>query len=319
MLAMMLVVSVITGVGLYFAQRHLAATVENELHRESHSRLDALHGIQEQRHAVLVELCRTLVRKPRIHAALEDNALDLLYPTANDELRDVMNPGGRPAAKPALQGVFYRFLDQQGAVISPPIGAGAGELRAEEEARLALRGLPREQQLGYLARKTSDGREELIEVIAMTIISTDTAEAIAALAIGFKPIDPGGGQAVKGIRSGLWLNGRLHFPALPEAAQAALGNGLSRALAALHPADSGIAVQVDGAPHLLFYTPLNPGSLYPPAYEVCLFPLADLRARQRHVRWRIVGAGALLLLGGLTTSHFFSRRLSVPVEKLAVD
>jgi hypothetical protein len=33
--------------------------------------------------------------KPRIHAALEDNALDLLYPSAKDELRDLMD-GGEP-------------------------------------------------------------------------------------------------------------------------------------------------------------------------------------------------------------------------------
>ena len=38
-------------------------------------------------HAALAELCRSLVRKPRIHAALEDNALDLLYPAAPSSRR----------------------------------------------------------------------------------------------------------------------------------------------------------------------------------------------------------------------------------------
>jgi signal transduction histidine kinase len=36
------------------------------------------------------------------------------------------------------------------------------------------------------------------------------------------------------------------------------------------------------------------------------------------LRWQILGAGALLLVGGFVVSHFFSRRLSQPVEELAI-
>lgn len=314
----MLLVSAIVGLGLYFAQRNLAAAVENDLQREFQSRLDALHSVQDVRHAALAELCRTLVRKPRIHAALEDNALDLLYPTAKDELRDVMNRGYPPSLKPALRGVFYRFLDEQGAVIPSPNGPEVGELRAEEEAQLALRGLPREPQLGYLVRRTI-GREEVIEVMAMTIMSTDTGDAIAALAIGFEPAELSGQRPEKGIRNGIWLNDRLHFPALTGPAQTSLGQEVTRALAAPDRTGRSMAVQIEGAPHLLFYKRLNPNSLYPSAYQVSIFPLGDLLAQQERLRWRIVGAGALLLLGGLAASRSFSRRLSVPVEKLAVD
>src|SRR5207237_5535185 len=62
-----------------------------------------------------------------------------------------------------------------------------------------------------------------------------------------------------------------------------------------------------------------PGSKFPPAYQVCLYPLADSLARLRQLRLQIIGAGALLLLGGLAASHFISARLSAPVEKLAQD
>ena len=37
---------------------------------------------------------------------------------------------------------------------------------------------------------------------------------------------------------------------------------------------------VRGAPHLLFRKQLNSGSLYPAAYEVCVYPLAELHERQ---------------------------------------
>ena len=72
-------------------------------------------------------------------------------------------------------------------------------------------------------------------------------------------------------------------------------------------------------PHLLFYQQLNPNSLFPPAYEICVYPLSDLLARQRQLRWQIIGTGAIMLLAGFAASQFASARLAMPVEKLAVD
>ena len=89
--AMMLVVSGITALGLYLAQRQLAANAERELEREFQGEVASLHSVQEMHHAALAERCRVLAQKPRIHAAFEDNALDLLYPNAKDELRDMMD------------------------------------------------------------------------------------------------------------------------------------------------------------------------------------------------------------------------------------
>ena len=56
-------------------------------------------------------------------------------------------------------------------------------------------------------------------------------------------------------------------------------------------------MMVDGVSHLLFYKQLNPGSLFPPAYEVSIFPLTHLLERQREQRWQIIGAGALVSEG----------------------
>ncbi len=319
MLAMMLLVSAVTATGLYLAQRDLAAAVENGLQQEFQGELAALHGVQGLRQAALAELCRALVRKPRIHAAIEDDAGDLLYPIAQDELRDVMATGDQRSPRRALQGVFYRFLDAKGAVIPPSGPSSAGALSTDEEARLALPGLTREHQVGYLLRAPAHGSNGVAEVVAMPIISMETDEPIAALAIGFRPVEPGGDASVARIRSGLWLGGRLHFPSLPEPAQAALGAVVARAIGGPGRSGSHLSVDIESAPHLLFYEQINPGSLFPPAYEVSLHPLADLVIRQRRLRWQGVGAGALMLVGGLVASHVFSRRLSVPVEKLAVD
>ena len=321
LVAMALVVFAITASGLYFAQRKVAAETEHDLQRDFQAALASLHGVQEIRHAALAERCRALASKPRIHAALEDNALDLLYPSAKDELHDVMEgEGGQPpeTAAHALRAKFYRFLDAKGAVIPPDNAADVGELKPEEESQLALGAITDEQHLGYLVRKAGDGGETIAEVIAMPIFSTETGEAIAAIVLGFKPAELASDRAGTGMKNGIWLNGRLHLPAFAEVARMAIGLEVTRAIGAGR-AESDFAVQIDGTPHRLFYKRLNPGSLFPPASEVCIYPLTDLLARQWQLRWQAAVACAVLLLGGIVASQFLAVRLAVPVEKLAVD
>ncbi|MCX6899291.1 MAG: HAMP domain-containing sensor histidine kinase [Verrucomicrobia bacterium] len=321
LVAMMIVVAAITASGLYVEQRNLAAETARHLQREFQGELASLHNTREVRHATLVERCQALARKPRLHAALEDNALDLLYPSAKDELRDVMEAANHTpeSVSHGLHAEFYRFLDLKGAVISPPNPKDVGELRREEESQLALKAVPRERQLGYLVKHNGIAGETISEVIAVPIISIETDEVIAALVLGFKPAEVVGNREANGIKGGIWVNGRLHLSSLGETVQTALDNEMSRVATTPDCGEGSLSVHVDGVPHLLFYKLLNPDSFYPPAYEVCIFPLTDLLARQRQVRWQILGAGALMLLVGFVASHFFSARLSVPVEKLAVD
>src|SRR5437870_12428174 len=110
--AMMLVVSAVTAFGLYLAQRNVTATAQRDLQQSFQAELSSLDKVQELRNAALAERCRALALRPRIHAALEDNALDLLYPSAKDELRDLME-SDEPSAEQAthsLRAKFYRFL-----------------------------------------------------------------------------------------------------------------------------------------------------------------------------------------------------------------
>jgi len=116
------------------------------------------------------------------------------------------------------------------------------------------------------------------------------------------------GQNEKGLR-------QRHFFAARPCGEP---SELLRAFAAAYPA-APRPLEVEGAPYLLFTRPLNPGSLFPVAHEVCVFPLTDLVSRQWQLRWQVLGAGAMVLLVGLGASHFASLRLSAPVERLAVD
>ena len=319
--AMMVIVAVMTGLGLYFAQRNVAANVERSLQQDFQSQVSALDKLQELRNAALAERCRALALKPRIHAALEDNALDLLYPSAKDELRDLME-GDVPAPEQSAQSLharFYRFLGQAGSVLPPSKPEEIGKLDEQTESALALGQLPDTQQIGYLVENGNRSESVIDEIIAVPIFSSDTGEVISALVVGFKPFQLTGNSPRSGMKSGIWVSGQLHVASLSDSAEAPLNAEIINAIAKSDRAQNKFISHATGAPELLFYKRLNQDSLFPPAYEVCIYPLADSIARQHRLRWQIGGAGVLLLLGGFFASHVTAVRLSAPVEKLAMD
>jgi signal transduction histidine kinase len=312
--AIMVIVATLTALSFYLAQRRVTADAERNLQSAFRNELSSMHDLEELRHAALADRCNTLVAKPRLHAAIEDDAIDLLYPSAKDELRNLME-GEEPPPDQAAQSLharFYRFLDDTGAVIKPPNPSDVGELDATAEAQLSLAALPDKRQLGYI-RSAGD----IHEVIAMPIFSSDTGDLVSALVIGFKPLELEDKHT--GMQSGVWVDGHLHLPVLAPAAQKNLNEKITSAVVKSDSEQDYFRVEVAGAPHLLFYKRLNPGSLFPPAYEICLYPLASWTAQLKRLRWQIGGAGALLLLGGFMASHFVARSMSAPVRQLALD
>jgi signal transduction histidine kinase len=318
--AMMLVISGITALGFYLAQRNVTANANRALEQDFQSELSSLDKLQELRHVALAERCRALAAKPRIHAALEDNALDLLYPSAKDELRDLMEGQEPPSDQAAstLHAKFYRFLDGDGSVLPPPNAKEVGALSAATEGQLTFKNLPEKQQVGYIW-PDDPGSDTVNEVTAVPIFSTETGDVISALIVGFTPFEPATKSVNSGMKSGIWANGRLHLPSLSESARTALTGKLTNLLANGDRAQRSSTVRVNGAPHLLFFKRLNPNSLFPPAYEVCIYPLASWTAQLHRLRLQIGGAGALLLLGAFVTSHFAAVRLSRPVEQLEIE
>src|SRR6266851_8330222 len=320
-IAMMLVVSAVTGLGIYLGQARVNANAERDLRQKFQAELSGLDKLQELRNAAMAERCRVLAEKPRIHAALEDNALDLLYPSAKDELHDLIE-GGSESSDPSvgfLHVLFCRFLDGNGAVLSPSHPKDVGELSPKTEAQLALKTLPEKQQIGYLTEYVDLADETVDEVIAVPIFSTETGEVISALVVGFKPFEIASKRAGVEVKSGIWAGRRLCMPSLPKAAQTILNNEISNALSKAKRAKNSFTVTIQEVPQLLFYKRLNPGSLFPPAYEICVYSLVDSIAQQRRLRWQFGGVGALLLLGGLVASHFVAVRFAKPVEQLALD
>src|SRR6266403_3209088 len=312
--AIMIIVATLTALGFYLAQRKVTADAERDLQQTFRTELSSMHKVEELRHAALADCCNALAGKSRIHAAIEDDAIDLLYPSAKDELRDLMEGDEPPPEQAArsLHARFYRFLDSTGAVIKPPNASDVGELDAKTEAQLSLNRLPDTQQIGYVQ---SGG--DIHEVIAVPIFSTDTGDLVSELVVGFKPFQTE--DKPTGMQSGIWVGGNLHLPGLRPSALSSLNEKITRAATDSESDQNYFRVEIGRAPQLLFYKRLNPGSLFPPAYEIFVHPIAPWTAQLNRLRWQIGGAGALLLLGGFVASHFVALRMSAPLKKLALD
>jgi signal transduction histidine kinase len=318
-LTLMVLVAAVTSLAVYYAQQRAAADARADLQGDFELEITALHQLQELRYAAVADRSKALAGNPRIHAALEDNALDLLYPSAREELRDMIAQpeATHPPSAETLHARFYRFLDSHGQVIVPQTN-DAGILSAHEEAQIALPTLPAAMQTGYLVR-SNPGHELVVdEMIAVPIRSSETNEVIAALVLGFKPVETIGREHAFGMTNGILVDGKLQLPTFDEAAEEQVANQVTEDLRKNSGHAQSLRTRIEDVPHLLFYKRLNPGSAYPAAYEVCVYPLGRLVARQRQLRTQIVGAGGLLLLVGLIVSQFLSRRLSQPVEALAV-
>lgn len=310
-IAIMLVVVALTGVAFYFAQRHVATEAQRDLRQDFDGELRALHQAQNLRNAALTERCRALAAKPRIHAALEDNALDLLYPSAKDELRDVMQ-GEETAETNAgriLHARFYRFLDAAGAILPPPNPKEVGELTPQTEAALVLPKLPETPQIGYIWRG-----ETVDEVVAAPIFSSETGDVISALVAGFKPLR----VPSRGLTSGILVDRRIDMPQLSEAARRLTALRTTSAIALVSPVEGNFKIEIDGKPHLLFYTRLNAGSSFPAAYEVCLYSFATYQAWQANLLWRLGLIGAVLLVLAFFVSRTLAARLAAPVQQLEI-
>ncbi len=234
----------------------------------------------------------------------------MLYPSAEDELRDFMTPADAAGDHTgALRARFYRFLDRGGHVIPAPLGAPTGALAASQEALLALPGLDRTQQVGYLP-----GESGFTQVIATPIISTENGDVIAALVLGVTPLQLVSDRAIK---SGIWSGGRLQLAGLDAASVERVADELK----ARDPAEEegSHRIELAGTPNFLFFKRLNPASRYPAAYEVSVYPLDQFAARETTLRFRILGLGVVLLAGAFFASRLLAARLSDPVEKLAAD
>jgi class 3 adenylate cyclase len=314
-IAMMVLVSGVTGAALLVTQQSVAASYEKIFRQRFASEVALFSAAQDARLGAVKDKCLELARSVRLVAAIEEHDTALLYQIASDELREVMSPDiPLRALRPAT---FFRVLDAEGRVLAPAdLRAGAVADAHDWEGALsrAARAMPANdrQGFGYLALATSDGRD-LHEVVLTRITDPVRRRALGVLAIGF-PLPEATAIGKAAVRTAVWLSGELYSNALPPAAR----REIARVLADDSSPPAGeLVVTLDGVPHRLLYRALSETAGFPAAAQVSVYSLEDSLLEQARLRRRVLAFGLAGLAVALLLSLVISRGLSVPIHDLA--
>jgi Adenylate cyclase, family 3 (some proteins contain HAMP domain) len=232
---------------------------------------------------------------------------------------------------------------------------GMGGPRSHLEDKLkAIRGVlgsPERQQVGYLAltivtnranprakaaRKAAPAVEPfdttnaptLLEVIVTKMVDPVSEQVVGALVVGFPlrdivqklKVETTGGQTnqPEAIQTGVLLEDHLYAnpTVIPEPMAAIVADKTSSRILASQKSKGDFECDISNVHYRVFYQLLNQGSAFPPAYQVCLYSMEEARAEQRDLRWKILGSGAVALLGAFLLSFLLSHGLAVPIREL---
>ncbi|MGZ5025046.1 MAG: ATP-binding protein, partial [Chthoniobacterales bacterium] len=314
---MMLVVLAVTVVTVYFAERNRRAEQQRVLDSEFQNQVRSFLALQEARSAAITEKCRALSQAVRLRAALEERDVDDLYRNALTELQGMLEPS--PDDTSEIRASFFRFFDADGHVLLPDNQPGLLSEGAPADAALAemgrsLRQLD-EQSIGFVALSRGDQPSALREVV-LTKIRDWNGYHLGALAVGFPIGDMKRNNLERpdAMRSGIWLNQRFYVDGLTSLDRHQLARRIGAALQ--KNSNSHFTIDLESGPYLLFYKPLDPDTQLSPAFQVCLFPLAESIREEQILRWKITALGLVVLTCGFVASLFVAKNLSKPVEQI---
>ena len=327
LLAMMALVAGVTGATNYVTQLRVDAWFRQTIDTMVGQQVMGFSRLQQLRLRGVKQKCLALNR-PRLRAALEESDPVLLYDeTTLLDLQDVLlepDGGGAPAeADAAPRASFLCFLDAKGQILTPPATKAARLTPAVRRSlepllsrlRLALTNGPAFQQVGYLAPELTPGQPALHEVVLTSIAYPDTQQTVGALILGFPLAREAPSSDVSPIQSGVWLEGTVYSSEIPAALRPLVAQEAGKALAR-PDAQLQFTVQAADAPAGVYLRPLNAGSSFPPAYQVCVYSLAGMLKEKARLRASILSFGALALGGALAISLLLSHGLAVPVLAL---
>jgi class 3 adenylate cyclase len=186
------------------------------------------------------------------------------------------------------------------------------------------------RQAGYLVSETDGGESRLVEVVVAPVYEEEGGEVLGAALMGMmvdfseKPAargenweaPPMGG---KPLLAGVLAEGEVFSSGL----SAQLKESIRLAVAeSLEPGEDRLRQEVvlkhGGDPYRLFCERLNPGGTLPPAYQVVLYPLAQLQSDLTDLRLKGSGVGAAAMWLGVLLAWLVSRRFAKPIRELAV-
>jgi len=173
-------------------------------------------------------------------------------------------------------------------------------------------------------------RGELHEVIVTKVVNPEDSRLLGALVLGFplpdlipQPRNPALRETARTnahelLQAGILLEGRLHANPLdiPEDLGDFVAGRIADDLQQHMATHSDFPCEFGGVHYRVFYDLMNENSVFPPAYQVCLYSMEEALREQRGLRFKILGSGAAALVFGIIFSLFLSHGLAAPVRDL---
>ena len=304
------VVGATTGATLFIAQDETSETYRTMLDGLFRSQIESFESLQEQRLEIGRNQAHVLSGSVRLFAALEENDPDLIYEVAQVELREADYD-------------FYRLANAKGEIIPAAKDSGAGDVTPAMEASItaALKAssskpsLRDKTHLGFLLDDAKDG--EMFGVVSAGIVNQDSEQFAGTLILGKKIVPMRIGHQSQGDKMipALFANGEVWSPHLSKALRESLKQALqSRASHSIEeerwrPTLNGASYRTDT--HLL-----NPGSIFPAAQLVTMYPLEGMFRSQRALLRRVAAIAVSGLVAAAGVGLIFAHRLSRPVRDL---
>jgi two-component system cell cycle sensor histidine kinase/response regulator CckA len=328
LLAMMLLVVGVTATTLLITENQVRASYERHFQQSFQSQVDSFLRQREFRLEPVKQKIAAAAASTRLLAAMENvrqthpdpKDIDDVYQNGLDELSDIVKTYGAGADN--LSRGFFVFLNEKSEALLPSPAVKLPypleiirELSTQLEAlspALLTNGTP---QVGYVAPATGSRTNRIHEALFVPITDEVTHQRLGVLVAGF-PLANATEQG--SMLSAVWLHGRLYATALTGEALKNVEEALSSELRDNAPAQRDFQALVAGLPYRVFCQSLRAGPGFPPAYQVCLFSLAEAAAENQQLSRKILLSGIFASLLALVLSWVISRGLAVPLKELVV-
>ncbi|MBN8422540.1 MAG: HAMP domain-containing protein [Verrucomicrobia bacterium] len=200
----------------------------------------------------------------------------------------------------------------------------SGKLQWLGERKLA--DVLKAQEVGYLRVEFGeDGRNEQVREVYITPLrEPKTGKFLGAFLFGLplqvlaeKVLYEQTKHSELGkIMSGIWVEDALVSTTIPKEERELVAEHIADSIHHTHRTQRGMTVWIHGERHQIYYRVLNPGSPFPLAAQVNLYPLAAMDKELAELRWDVGGLGVVSLLIALVAVLYISRGLSGPIREI---
>ena len=184
-------------------------------------------------------------------------------------------------------------------------------------------------QVEYLVTETDEGDSQLIEVLAAPVRAKEGGEVLGAVLKGLvvnsskKSMERRGGKkgpslGGEALLAGRVAEGEVFFDVISEELKELIRSEVTEfMLTGEDQLQEEVVLRHDGASYRLFYKRMNPGGTLPPAYQVVLYPLAQLKSDLLSLRLKGSGVGVGAMWIGVFLAWLLARRFAKPIREMA--